>query len=207
MLKNMYTKTLLTAIWILIGMVAHAQDGTGFGVKIGIGHNRNGNITVVDNTNNQEIAVESANSGIGFHVGLWTKWEFERMYLRPEFILSHTKSYYDNFTYDISRIDVPLLLGITIVEPIHIFVGPVFQYLSYNGLESSAFNDRIEHDEVAFNLHAGLGVDIWEVGFDIRYEHGLSINQATFVSTSGADVSGTIDARPSQIIISASLQL
>ncbi len=201
-------KTLFIAVLALMGTAAYAQSGTGFGIKAGLSYNKNGDLigTVADTA--QDI-VEGAEGKTGFHFGFWGKLDFPKIYLRPEIVYSKTKSTYDvdgdSNDYDVSKLDVPVLLGYKLVGPLHIFAGPAFQYTLSNDLGDLEVAD-VESD-FTVGLNAGVGVNLGKVGVDVRYERGFSENEAEFIGNNITDVSGRVDSRPSQVIFALSLKL
>jgi hypothetical protein len=124
-------KTLLVAVLALIGSAAMAQSGSGFGIKAGLNYNKNGDLIGSVGDSGQDI-VEGADGKTGYHVGFWGKLDFPKIYLRPELVYTKTKSSYDvdgdSQDYDVSKLDLPVLLGVKIVGPLHLFAGPAFQY-------------------------------------------------------------------------------
>lgn len=201
-------KTLLVAVLALIGSAAMAQSGSGFGIKAGLNYNKNGDLIGSVGDSGQDI-VEGAEGKTGYHVGFWGKLDFPKIYLRPELVYTKTKSSYDvdggSQDYDVSKLDLPVLLGIKIVGPLHLFAGPAFQYTLKNDLEGVEIED-VESD-FTVGLNAGAGVNIGKLGFDVRYERGFSENEANFIGNNITDVSGRVDSRPSQVIFSLSLKL
>ena len=201
-------KTLLVAVLALMGSAAMAQSGSGFGIKAGLNYNKNGDLIGSVGDSGQDI-VEGAEGKTGYHVGFWGKLDFPKIYLRPELVYTKTKSSYDvdgdSQDYDVSKLDLPVLLGIKIVGPLHVFAGPAFQYTLKNDLESVEIED-VESD-FTVGLNAGVGVNIGRLGLDVRYERGFSENEANFIGNNITDVSGRVDSRPSQVIFSLSLKL
>ncbi|WP_036383265.1 outer membrane beta-barrel protein [Muricauda sp. MAR_2010_75] len=201
-------KTLLVAVLTLMGSAAMAQSGSGFGIKAGLNYNKNGDLIGSVGDSGQDI-VEGAEGKTGYHVGFWGKLDFPKIYLRPELVYTKTKSSYDvdgdSQDYDVSKLDLPVLLGFKIVGPLHLFAGPAFQYTLKNDLENVEIED-VESD-FTVGLNAGAGVNIGRLGFDIRYERGFSENEANFIGNNITDVSGRVDSRPSQVIFSLSLKL
>ncbi len=201
-------KTLLVAVLALIGSAAMAQSGSGFGIKAGLNYNKNGDLIGSVGDSGQDI-IEGAEGKTGYHVGFWGKLDFPKIYLRPELVYTKTKSSYDvdgdSQDYDVSKLDLPVLLGFKIVGPLHLFAGPAFQYTLKNDLESVEIED-VEND-FTVGLNAGVGVNLGKVGLDVRYERGFSENEANFIGNNITDVSGRVDSRPSQVIFSLSLKL
>tara|TARA_R110002012_G_scaffold19465_9_gene70317 strand:- start:14136 stop:14747 length:612 start_codon:yes stop_codon:yes gene_type:complete len=201
-------KTFLVVAFALIGSAAMAQSGSGFGVKAGLSYNKNGDLISSVGDGGQDI-VEGASGKAGYHFGFWGKLDFPKIYLRPELVYSKTKSSYDidgdSQDYDVSKLDMPVLLGYKLIGPLHIFAGPAFQYTLKNDLEGLTVED-VEND-FTVGLNAGVGVNLGNLGLDVRYERGFSENEAEIIGDNITDVSGRVDSRPSQIIFALSLKL
>lgn len=201
-------KTLLVAVFALIGATAWAQSGSGFGVKAGLSYNKNGDLISSVSDGGQDI-IEGAEGKAGFHFGFWGKLDFPKIYLRPELVYSKTKSSYDvdgeSQDYDISKLDLPVLLGYKLIGPLHVFAGPAFQYTLKNDLGDLQVED-VKND-FTVGLNAGVGVNLGKVGLDVRYERGFSENEAEFIDNNITTVSGRVDSRPSQVIFALSLKL
>jgi hypothetical protein len=195
-------KTLLLAACAMFSMTAFAQSDSGFGIKGGLNYNGNGNYfeSVGD------VAREPDKS-IGYHVGIFGKIKILKFYLRPELIYTTTKSDYSGDSFDMSKLDVPVLVGIKVIGPVHVFAGPAFQYILTSEFDGISI-DNIEND-FSVGAHLGAGVNLGKLGIDIRYERGLSSNEAKFINTNIQDTSveGRLDTRPDQLILSLSLKL
>jgi len=201
-------KTILVVAMALIGSAAMAQSGSGFGVKAGLSYNKNGDLIGSVGESGANI-IEGAKGKAGYHVGVWGKLDLPMIYIRPELVYSKTKSSYDfagaSYDYDISKLDLPVLLGFKVIGPLHVFAGPAFQYTLKNDLEDLEVEDV--KNEFTVGLNAGVGVNLGRLGLDVRYERGFSDNEAEFIDNNVADVSGRVDSRPSQIIFALSLKL
>lgn len=201
-------KTLLTAAIAMCSMAAFSQSGSGFGIKGGLNYNQNGDLTIESVGGAAEDIVQGSDGKVGYHVGIFGKLAIAGLYLRPELIYTKTQSAYNldgGTKYDISKLDLPVLLGAEIIGPLHVFAGPAFQYMLNNDLEDFNINDA--EKDFTVGLHIGAGVNLGRLGFDVRYERGFSENEAEFVGDNVTDISGRVDSRPSQIIFAVSLKL
>lgn len=174
-----------------------------FGVKAGLNFNSNGELREIV-TVGENIIEESGDAKIGYHVGAYYNIDLGKLYLRPEVVYTKTKSEYQSNAYDMSKIDVPVLLGIDVIGPVSIFAGPAFQYTLDNDFENASISDVQNDITVGFNF--GAMVKIGNVGLDVRYERGFTENEATILDSNNVQI-GTLDSRPSQIIFSLSLRL
>ncbi|WP_339657695.1 outer membrane beta-barrel protein [uncultured Maribacter sp.] len=194
-------KTILVAFMALSGLYCAAQGNSSFGIKGGLNYNANG-----DYFESAGDIAENPDRNIGYHIGIFGKIGASKVYVRPELVYTNTKSDYENSEFDMSKLDLPLLLGLKVVGPLHVFAGPAFQYILETKFEGIKIDD-VEND-FTVGLNIGTGVNFGKLGVDLRYERGFSNNEATFINTDITTVGPSrIDTRPDQIIISLSLAL
>ncbi|QLG44156.1 outer membrane beta-barrel protein [Costertonia aggregata] len=202
-------KTLLTAVIALLSITAFAQKDSGFGIKAGLNYNQNGDLNFRQVQDAGEDLISGSDGKVGYHIGFFGKLDFPKIYLRPELIYTKTKSSYDidgtTNDYDISKLDLPVLLGYKIIGPLSVFAGPAFQYTLNNDLEGLEVND-VQND-FTVGAQFGVAVSLGNIGVDVRYERGFSENEANFIGNNVTDISGRVDSRPSQIIFGLSLKL
>lgn len=198
----MIKKTLLLAVFVAFSNTAFAQSDSGFGIKGGLNYNGNGNYF-----ESAGDAAREPDKNIGYHAGVFGKIKLGPIYLRPELVYTQTKSDYDGDDFDLSKLDLPVLVGIKIIGPVHIFAGPAFQYILNSEFDGISI-DNIEND-FSVGAHLGAGINLGKLGIDLRYERGLSSNEARFINTNfqDASVEGRLDTRPDQIILGVSLKL
>jgi len=201
-------KTLLCAVIALVSCTAFAQSGNGFGLKAGLNYNQNGDL-IGSVTNAGGDILEGSEGRAGFHVGVFGKIDLLKLYIRPELFFTQTKSSYDlngeENDLDISKLDLPVLVGFKVIGPLHVFAGPAFQYILNNDLGDLELSD-VEND-FSVGVHLGIGVSLGRLGLDVRYERGFSDNEAIFIGNNITDISGRVDSRPEQIIFSVSVRL
>ena len=194
-------KTILTAVLAMASFAAFSQSASGIGIKGGLNYSANG-----DYFESIGDAAREPDRNVGYHLGLYGKIGISRLYFRPELVYTKTKSDYQGDKFDISKLDAPLLVGVKIIGPLHVFAGPAFQYILDTEFDGIGIND-IENDfTVGANLGAGL--EFGRLGIDIRYERGFNDNEATFINTNITNAGPSrIDARPDQLIVSLSLKI
>ncbi len=202
-------KSLLMAVFALIGITAFAQKDSGFGIKAGLNYNQNGDLSFKQVQSAGEDLIAGSDGKVGYHVGFYGKLDMPKIYLRPELIYTKTKSSYDvgggTNDYDVSKLDLPVLLGYKLIGPLHIFAGPAFQYTLKNDLEDVELDD-VKND-FTVGAHFGVGVNLGNIGLDVRYERGFSENEAEIIDGFVNIEEGRVDSRPSQIIFGLSLKL
>jgi hypothetical protein len=127
------------------------------------------------------------------------------LYIRPELLYTQVKSEYidsknKSSPYEFSKIDVPILLGKNFLGFATAFVGPSFQYILNDDFEFSELNTD-EFDKFSVGVQMGFGIELGNLGIDVRWERGLSKTEANFANGI------TVDNRTNQIIFGLSLKL
>tara|TARA_R110001583_G_scaffold21479_3_gene81639 strand:+ start:180 stop:806 length:627 start_codon:yes stop_codon:yes gene_type:complete len=186
-------------------MLMNAQSD--FGIKAGLSYNSNGDLKEFTSEVNQ-IYKDEGKGKSGFNVGFYGKLDLGAIYVRPEVIYTQTTSAYvlntgNTEDYKLSKIDVPVLIGIDLIGPLKVFAGPAFQYFLDNDLNGLTF-DKIEND-FSVGINIGASVEFGRIGIDVRYERGLSENEANWIGDNSEKF--TLDSRPEQIIFSLSYSL
>lgn len=200
----MKKRTVLFSIAFLASiMLMNAQSD--YGIKAGLNYNSNGDLKEFTSEVNQ-IYKNSGKGKSGFNIGFYGKLELGPIYIRPELIYTKTTSEYelnsDIVEYKISKLDVPVLVGIKLIGPLHIFAGPAFQYYLNNDLKGINISDVKNDFSVGMNI--GASIELGRIGIDIRYERGLSENEANWTD---AGNTFTLDSRPEQLIFNLSYSL
>ena len=196
---------LFSALFLTTLFFATAQSG--YGIKAGLSYNSNGELKELPS----EVTNAYKDSGkgkSGFNIGLYGKLDLGPVYLRPELVYTKTTSKYvlnegsSSEDYKISKLDMPILVGFNLLGPIDIFVGPAFQYYLKNDLKGVEISDVENNFTMGINI--GASIELGRIGFDVRYERGLSENEAIWTK---AGETFTLDSRPEQIIFSLSYRL
>lgn len=198
--KIIMRKIVLVTAVVLSGFFGLAQTGSGFGIKGGVNYAGNG-----DFFNSAENVIQSPDRNVGYHLGVFGKLG-NKIYLRPELVYTSTTSGYNEGDLKLNKLDVPVLAGIKVIGPLHVFAGPAFEYILNSKFDGVSI-DNIENDfTVGVNL--GAGVSFGKFGVDVRYERGLSENELNFINSNIVTLNGDrVDTRPDQIILSLSLKL
>lgn len=192
-------KNVVLGIFMIICSMGFAQSS--YGVSAGLNYNGNGDVT--DSAGN---VLENPDRNVGYHIGVFGKIG-SSIFFRPELLYTSTKSSYnDNRDFKMQKLDAPLLVGARVFGPLNIFAGPSLQYILDTDYDQVTLGD-VEHD-LTVGAQFGVGVNLGSLGVDIRYERGLSDNEAQFIDTNITTLnSGRIDTRPDQVILSLSLEL
>ena len=192
---------LLLAVFALSGMTAFAQSDSGFGIKGGLNYNGNG-----DYFESVGDAAREPDRNVGYHLGVFGKIKLGPIYVRPELVYTQTKSDYEDASFDLTKLDAPILVGFKVIGPLHIFAGPSFQYILNSEFDGISI-DNVEND-FSVGANFGVGVNLGKLGVDLRYERGFSDNEARFINTNITSLPNSrLDTRPEQVILSLSLKL
>lgn len=189
-------KQLFLIALVLTSTITFAQTNTKFGVKGGLNYNANGDY--IESISN---IPQNADRNVGFHLGVFGKFG-DSFYFRPELVYTGTKSNYDDGDFSMKKLDAPLLVGIKVLGPLSVFGGPALQYIldSDDGFSNISI-DSIEND-FSVGLNFGIAATFNKFGFDLRYERGLSENEANFLDNNGISIDDRLDTRPDQLIAS-----
>ena len=193
--KNVFFALLIT---IAIPTVTFAQTAQGIGIKAGLNYNANGDYfeSINDNAQNPD-------RNVGYHIGLFGKIG-NKVYFRPEVVYTSTKSDYNDDSFEMQKLDAPLMVGVKVLGPISVFGGPSLQYILDSEFDGIAINNV--EDDFSVGLNFGIGLNFKKLGIDLRYERGFSNNEATFLGNNGINTN-RLDTRPNQLILSLSLLL
>ena len=122
---------------------------------------------------------------MGYNVGLFSRINFERFHIQPELYYSHNGGNMVNGA-DLIKVrthsaNLPILLGYKILDfeqfNLRINAGPYASYAFYQDIESNVGGQTPFTREKMNNLNlgvvGGIGVDIWRITIDARYNWGL----------------------------------
>lgn len=201
-LKNRLNSSKKTVLLVLFFLAAtaltHAQTATGFGIKGGLNYNANGKYFESISSN-----AKNPDRNVGYHIGVFGK-VGNQIYFKPELVYTSTKSDYDDDSFKMQKLDLPMLVGVKVLGPVSVFGGPSFQYILDTEFDGITIGD-VEND-FTVGLNFGIGLNLDKLGIDLRYERGFSDNEATFLDNNGINTN-RIDTRPDQLILSLSLIL
>ncbi len=125
------------------------------------------------------LAVKDAK--FGYQFGLWARIG-RGLHLQPEILFSTNKVAYEinngNGTFigeeTYANIDVPIMAGIKL-GPLRAQAGPVARiFLGSDDKLANVIEDfESDHDRLKIGYQAGVGLDLWRVQLDLRYEGSL----------------------------------
>jgi hypothetical protein len=185
--------------------VTTAQTEDGWGLTAGLNYS-----SIGDLSQGTQTVIDNPDSNIGFHAGIYSKYDIDVIKLRVEFLYTDIASDFKDAQFDLTKLDLPILVGIDVVGPLEFFIGPAAQYI----LTADIADIEIQEvrDRFTVGAQAGFAVNFGNLGVDIRYERGLTKSEFEF----GRDIFGLgststvpfrLDARPEQIILSVSVKI
>ena len=204
-------KNIIIAAALFLSCHLSAQKVTGLGIKAGLNYSQNGDLkTSITSASNNIIA--GSEQKMGYHLGVYAKMNLPVFYLRPELVYTHTESAYDfsgsKGIYSQSKIDFPLLLGIELLGPLHVFAGPSLQLVLSNNFDVKGVGIKDLEKNTTIGFQFGGGLNLGRLGLDVRFERGLSPNQIQLINNNLSSISESlIDTRPTQVIFSLSYAL
>lgn len=143
----------------------------------------------------QELSIKAGNSRVGVHGGIFARINIPviPIYIQPELLFSSVGGEYEVSSVtggtsetsikdvNFSRLDIPALLG-TKLGPLRVNAGPIFTFIlsEDNGFAdavreaSEITNAEQDNNGATVGYQAGLGLDLWKLALDVKYEGNLS---------------------------------
>lgn len=116
-------------------------------------------------------------SGWGYHVGLFTRFDLRAIYIQPELLFTGSSAKFSPgnkaFTLSFNKLDVPAMVGCHFLGVFRAQLGPVFSWL-FRAMEGNKKVKEHYCSPIVMGWQGGLGVDIWNMVIDLKYEGNLS---------------------------------
>lgn len=169
-------KLILSALFVCFNLVAFSQVLPSFqmGLKAGA------NLSKLSTEN-----TFSSDNRAGYYAGIWTRIGAAGIHLQPELYLSGKNttlkaSSGEENKVKFTSLDVPILVGTKLGAAgvgLRLNTGPVVSFIlddeqSFGQAAGSVFKGNFKGQNFAWQF--GAGVDIGNLGLDLRYEAGLS---------------------------------
>ena len=218
-IKNMNKPQILVLLLFLCSLL-NAQEYA-VGVKGGLNYYNIGDIITVGSNGPQgPVAglIWEPVKDIGYQFGAFLDISFDKFYIRPEINFVTNKNSYDfpiqTSEWTASKIDVPLLFGYKVYDPISIYIGPSFSFFNAVPLEGANNNsdpNSINYEKTTASFMFGVQVEFKRFGVDLRYELGLKETveerQDIHNSAYGVNQADIYSYKPSQISLSLNIFL
>jgi len=192
-------------------LVFNGRSENLFNIGLKYGINTSSLKTNIDKILNQNILENSTKNYIA---GAFGRISIGRLYIQPEayfnskggILLTQNSSGASlidiNNLIDYQSIDVPVLLGIKLIDKkywnIRANIGPLFSWVTSSTFSTSISNlSAADLKERQLGWQAGLGVDIWFISLDGRFEYHHNILNPT----------STYSARNQTFMVTAGIKL
>lgn len=153
---------------------------------------------------------ESGSNEFGYHLGIFVRMGGSSIFVQPEFLYTNTGGSVikkDNgntetsFDANFDRFDIPLMFGFKFFDFFRVQAGPIATILmDYQIKDALNVPMELDYKTSTFGYQAGIGLDVGNLIFDLKYESSLS-------KISKSTVAFQTDQRQNQIILSAGIRL
>ncbi len=201
----------------------YAQEIT-IGIKGGINYNSIGELYHYGNNSGlgtgvtpNDDTVFSGEKDIGIQFGVFGMIAFDKFFIRPEVNYVSSKNHYllnKTANWTSTKIDVPVLFGYKIFEPVSLYVGPSFSSISdmkLEGVEPNPNTYPYIYKKSSTSINAGILVEYGRFGIDLRYQYGITKVEELRVNIDrgvyGTNIADVLEYNPSQIQISIHINL
>ncbi|MCH6200939.1 porin family protein [Aquiflexum sp. LQ15W] len=163
-MKTTIKASLLMFVLMVFYHSGYSQTGGGFGIKGGLNYNSNGQYF-----KDAEAIWGDPKNNLGYHLGLFGKVNAGPVFLRPELNYTNLKSEINSVQLQTQRLDAPVLVGLNLLGSlVSVFAGPSFHYYIEDELRD------FEFDKFNAGYQFGIGLNLGNVGLDLRYERVLN---------------------------------
>jgi hypothetical protein len=153
---------------------------------------------------------QTGDNDFGYHLGLFVRMGGSSIFMQPELLFTSTggsviktddNGVQTDFNANFNRLDIPVMFGLKFLKFLRVQAGPIASVLVDYKIED-ALNVPVEVDykTSTFGYQAGLGLDLGNLIFDLKYESSLS-------KMSKSSTAFQTDQRQNQIILSAGFRL
>lgn len=154
-------KLVVLVIAVLVSSMSFAQE-IDLGVKAGVNF---ANISDVTDTS----------SKTGFHAGAFAGLKFsDKIGVQADLLYSQQGAKFDGGEFDLTYVNVPVVLKYYLVKGLNIQLGPQFGFVVDDNIKE-VFNNLAESESSDLSGIAGVGLDLpFGLRIDGRYNFGLS---------------------------------
>jgi hypothetical protein len=176
-------KKLIFVFALVASFATLAQAQFRAGIKGGITtyNMKLGDFLVTNSSAAKDFGLAVKEAKFGYQFGLWTRIG-RGLHLQPELLFSTNKVEYevqdgsDIFVQEetYSNIELPIMVGLKL-GPLRAQAGPVAKvFLGSDEKLADVIDDfNSDHDRLKISYQAGLGLDLWRLQIDLRYEGSL----------------------------------
>ncbi|MTI31015.1 porin family protein [Xanthovirga aplysinae] len=166
-------KTFLSIVGLMLVVMSTQAQSFKFGPKVGV---ISSNTSLRENIN----GIQEGTAKFGVQAGAFARVSLGGLFIQPESLFTSNRSDLSigtsqptDVTFNRTRLDVPVMVGLKFLNLVRVQAGPVANFvLSSKAKGNEANVDR--DNNTAIGYQAGVGVDLWKFTFDLRYEGNLS---------------------------------
>lgn len=169
-------KVMLTIMALLMINISYAQFT--LGPRIGLSSS---SIDFDPFTINGE-SVSSGNATAGFHAGAFARFTLGPIYIQPEALFSQSggkielsdNGINDIREVDFNKLDFPVMVGTRFLKLLRVQAGPTVSMLLDAEIEGIEEDIKSGYEDATIGYQAGVGIDLWNLIIDFKYEGNLS---------------------------------
>lgn len=189
---------------VLFSMAFATQAQLKFGIKGGLSTS---DIKPMELFTGQELNLDLKEAGYGLHFGAFVRAQAGPIFIQPEALFNSFNAEYEIsdisgstvFKESYKNLDVPVIIGLKF-GPLRMGAGPVAHInLDRSTTLSDEPNIDDNFEKTSFGYQAGIGLDIWKLNFDVRYEGNFN-NVGDHISVGGTDIN--VGDKPNRILVS-----
>jgi len=182
-----------------IGELYHFGNASGLGI----------NVTPNDDT------VYQGENDIGTQFGIFTSFNYDRFFIRPEVNFVTLKNAYvlayNTIDLKVNQVDIPVLLGYELIKPISFYAGPVFSSIYNMKLDGLDYGETINYNKTSMGISAGILMEFDILGIDIRYQYGMTKVKTQRIDlnreNTGTNIADLLEYNPKQIVVSIHINI
>lgn len=213
---NTMRKFFFVAALMVCASAASAQIFT-FGVKAGVNTTTDvfKNVSLSNDGGKTGCNIINNNAKVGFLAGAYARVSILGFFVQPELYYAQSRSeitLQDIQTTTVRKevskfntLNVPILFG-TKIGPLRLNAGPVATIiLSNTNIVDNVSGLKQDMDKANWGLQAGVGVDLWKLSLDARYETSISRLGSAYNTATGSTVN--FGSHPQQFIFTVGLAI
>ena len=209
-------KNLLVFVFVLSCSFAASAQFT-FGIRGGLSSTdfTPKDLVILNKNDVKQFKISVDDAKYGFHLGLYTRFQKNHLFIQPEVLLTSNKIDYrvEDFENTLGStikserynfVDVPVNVGYKL-GPLRIQAGPIGHFHIGNVSELKDLKGyREKFETMTWGVQYGFGLDIWRTSLDFKWERNFNNYQDNIVFD---DVRYDFNDTPNRFVISLGFAL
>jgi len=191
---------ILSIMGLVLALPIKAQD-LSMGVRAGFSRN---------SISSDFATLSSTDAVTGLTLGAYMKFKVLGFFMMPEINYNQRGNDIKGFgTNTTHNIDVPVLFGKQFFKVIRVNGGPNFQYQFANTQTNlSNIQNNSDFNNFVLGLQLGVGVDVWKLSLDARYDMNLSeAGSLKYINTKTNEILNHAGSRANMFIFTLGYRL